>query len=65
VSCHPKWGERPVPVTVPAVDRPEEERLPKWQVPDDIVLVEELPLIAKGKVSKLTLRQIYADHKLP
>jgi len=39
--------------------------LPKWQVPDDIVLVEELPLIAKGKVSKLTLRQIYADHKLP
>ncbi|MCY4168487.1 MAG: long-chain fatty acid--CoA ligase [Rhodobacter sp.] len=70
---HPKWGERPVLVAVPSVDRPEpdgiraylEERLPKWQVPDDIILVEELPLTATGKVSKLTLRQIYADHKLP
>ena len=70
---HPKWDERPVLIAVPAVDEPDrndirahlEGHLAKWQVPDDIVFVEELPLTATGKVSKLTLRQVYAGHELP
>lgn len=71
---HPKWGERPVLIAVPeqgvTPDREDIRRhlgtqLAKWQLPDDMVFVEELPLTATGKVSKLTLRERYADHRLP
>ncbi len=70
---HPKWDERPVLIAVPAVDQPDTdavmahlaEHLATWQLPDDVVYVEELPLTATGKVSKLTLRRQYADHELP
>jgi fatty-acyl-CoA synthase len=37
----------------------------KWQLPDAMEFVEELPLTATGKVSKLTLRQKFKDYKLP
>jgi fatty-acyl-CoA synthase len=33
------------------------------QVPDDIVFLEEIPHNATGKVSKLTLRQMFKDYK--
>ncbi len=70
---HPKWDERPVLIAVPAVEDPDvigirahlEAQLAKWQVPDDIIFVDTLPLTATGKVNKLNLRRIYADHKLP
>lgn len=71
---HPKWDERPLLVVKPAADeaptldeihellRP---HLANWQLPDDLVLVDEMPLTATGKISKLTLRQRFADHVLP
>ncbi len=71
---HPKWDERPVLVAVPAGEaRPTLEDIhgfmadhfAKWQLPDDIVFVDELPLTATGKVSKLTLRKQFADYVLP
>ncbi|MCP3972349.1 MAG: long-chain fatty acid--CoA ligase [Rhodobacteraceae bacterium] len=70
---HPKWDERPVLIVVPSVDDPDPDsirahlagHLAKWQLPDDILFVEALPLTATGKVSKLTLRRAYADHRLP
>ncbi|MDR9486400.1 MAG: long-chain fatty acid--CoA ligase [Sediminimonas sp.] len=71
---HPKWDERPVLVAVAAgEERPglEEmhahmaEHFAKWQLPDDLVWVDDLPLTATGKVSKLTLRQQFADYTLP
>ncbi|MBM7069539.1 long-chain-fatty-acid--CoA ligase [Actibacterium sp. 188UL27-1] len=71
---HPKWDERPLMVAVAAEDIPPKKSdilshlaqyLAKWQLPDDIVFVDTLPLTATGKVSKLTLRQEYADHALP
>ncbi len=71
---HPKWDERPVLVAVAAGDeKPSLEELhthmsehfAKWQLPDDVIWVEELPLTATGKVSKLTLRKSMADYKLP
>jgi fatty-acyl-CoA synthase len=34
----------------------------KWWIPDDVVLVEELPHTATGKLSKLTLRQQLKDY---
>ena len=41
------------------------EHFAKWQLPDDVVYVDALPLTATGKVSKLTLREQFADHELP
>ncbi len=72
--AHPKWDERPLLVVVPSPEgKPEPselmdlllEHFAKWQLPDDVVFVDELPLTATGKVSKLTLRKQFADHKLP
>jgi fatty-acyl-CoA synthase len=42
-----------------------EGRIAKWWIPDDVVLVEKLPLTATGKISKLELRRQFADHVLP
>jgi fatty-acyl-CoA synthase len=72
--AHPKWDERPVLVAVPAGDeRPSLEELhshmsehfAKWQLPDDVVWADDLPLTATGKVSKLSLRKRMADYVLP
>ncbi|QGX99942.1 fatty-acid--CoA ligase [Roseovarius faecimaris] len=71
---HPKWDERPVLVAVAAGDRKltlEEVRahlapeFAKWQLPDDVIYVEALPLTATGKISKLTLRRDLAEYVLP
>lgn len=72
--AHSKWGERPLLVVIPAGDdKPKleeihelmSEHVAKWQLPDDMVFVEELPMTATGKVSKLTLRDQFAAHVLP
>ncbi len=63
---HPKWSERPLlcavlrpGATVTAEDILAEvaTRMAKWQVPDDVVFVDALPMTATGKVSKLQLRE--------
>lgn len=65
----PKWDERPLLVVVPAEGTSPSkagildfltDRLAKYQVPDDVVFVADLPLTATGKVSKLTLREKHA-----
>ena len=70
---HEKWDERPLLVVVPAEGKkPSKEELiehlsghfAKWQMPDDVVYEDILPLTATGKVSKLTLRQKYEKHIL-
>jgi fatty-acyl-CoA synthase len=72
--AHPKWDERPLLVVVPngaarvskdQVDEMLLRQVAKWQLPDAMEFVEELPLTATGKVSKLTLRQKFKDYKLP
>ncbi|MEW5862187.1 MAG: 3-(methylthio)propionyl-CoA ligase [Pseudomonadota bacterium] len=71
---HPKWDERPVLVAVrkPGASVTKEEllafyegKVAKWWMPDDVVFVEELPHTATGKLSKITLRQRFADYRLP
>jgi len=70
---HAKWGERPLLIVVPtgappskdAIDALLLEHVAKWQLPDDMVLVEALPLTATGKVSKLQLRAQFTNHVLP
>lgn len=68
---HPKWQERPLLLIVPSRNvMPTHEailhalhtRLAKWQLPDDIVFVEELPVTATGKIDKKLLRDRFGDH---
>ncbi len=72
--AHPKWDERPVLVVVPKEGKQPtlaefhemmDEHFAKWQLPDDVLYVDALPLTATGKVSKLTLRKQFADYVLP
>ena len=37
----------------------------KWQVPDDVVFVESIPLGATGKMLKTGLREQLRDYRLP
>ena len=71
---HPKWGERPLAFVVvrdgESLTKDElvdflRERLGKWQVPDDVVFIDEVPKTSVGKFSKKTLREQYADYHLP
>ena len=41
------------------------KQVAKWQLPDAVTFVDELPLTATGKVSKLILRKSFKHYKLP
>ncbi|HEX5788720.1 MAG TPA: long-chain-fatty-acid--CoA ligase [Woeseiaceae bacterium] len=71
---HPRWSERPLLVVVPARDAAIDKadllawyagRVADWWIPNDVVVVEELPHTATGKVKKVALRERFADFKLP
>jgi len=75
---HPKWDERPLLVAVtqpdskPDKDKLKEdllgfigERIAKWQIPNDVQFVDELPHGATGKLNKLKLREDFKDYKFP
>ena len=71
---HPKWDERPLVLAVKEKDAEVtkeqviehlKKSLAKWQLPDDVVFVDELPHTATGKLLKNQLRDQYKDHKLP
>ncbi len=71
---HPKWDERPIIAVVkkPGVEVTREEliqfydgKTAKWQIPDDVVFVEAIPLGATGKMQKMKLRELLKDYKLP
>ena len=72
--AHPKWDERPLIVAVRKpgahVTRDQllahfEGKVAKWQVPDDAVFVESIPLGATGKMLKNRLREQLKDYRLP
>ena len=71
---HPKWDERPIVVVVkkPGAEVTREELLKfyegktaKWQIPDDVVFVDAIPLGATGKMLKTRLREQLKDYRLP
>jgi acyl-CoA synthetase (AMP-forming)/AMP-acid ligase II len=71
---HPKWDERPIVAIVkrPGFEVSREELLKfyegktaKWQIPDDVVFVEAIPIGATGKILKTRLREQLKDYKLP
>ena len=72
--AHPKWDERPIIAVVkkPGMDVTAAElikfydgKTAKWQVPDDVVFVDAIPLGATGKILKTRLRETLKDYKLP
>ena len=40
-------------------------KVAKWQVPDDVVFVDAIPLGATGKMQKIKLREQFRDYVLP
>ena len=72
--AHPKWDERPIIAVVKktGMDVTREElmafydgKTAKWQIPDDVVFVDAIPLGATGKMLKTRLREQLKDYKLP
>jgi fatty-acyl-CoA synthase len=70
-AAHPKWDERPVLLVVPrpgctvdphAVLQIYQGKVPKWWLPDAVVVVTELPHTATGKLLKTDLRSRYRDY---
>jgi fatty-acyl-CoA synthase len=71
---HPKWAERPLACVVlkPGEQMSKEDvldflapKVAKWQLPDDVVFIDEVPKTSVGKFSKKDLRARFADHPLP
>ena len=71
---HPKWDERPIIAVVkkPGVEVSRDEllkfydgKIAKWQVPDDVVFVDAIPLGGTGKMQKTKLREMLKSYTLP
>ena len=67
---HPKWTERPLLIVVAApgaqVNKDEvfaylEGQVAKWWIPEDLIVVDEIPHTATGKISKKDLRTQFAN----
>ena len=70
-AAHPKWDERPLLLVVPrpgctvekeSVLKLYEGKVAKWWLPDDVVVLPELPHTATGKLLKTSLRSRFKDH---
>jgi fatty-acyl-CoA synthase len=71
---HPKWDERPLLIIVLKKDQTATKdellgflqgKIAKWWMPDDVVIVDEIPHTATGKIQKITLRERFRDYILP
>lgn len=70
---HPRWEERPLALVVPKGEfkgRITKEEIlefislkfARWQLPDDVVFIDEIPKTSVGKISKKALRDKYKDY---
>ena len=71
-ASHPKWDERPI-LLVKAAEGAQapshdainallSESFAKWQLPDAVIEVDDIPLTATGKIDKKPLRADYQDY---
>ncbi len=72
--AHPKWNERPVllvklragcDATPTQFCEWLDGKIAKWWMPDEVLLVDAIPLGATGKVDKKALRAALTDYVLP
>jgi fatty-acyl-CoA synthase len=70
-ATHPKWDERPLLLVVArpghtidpnSVLQIYQGQVAKWWLPDAVVVVDELPHTATGKLLKTALRSRYRDY---
>lgn len=70
---HPKWEERPLAFVVVKEDFKSRvskdeildfisSKFAKWQLPDDVVFIDEVPKTSVGKFNKKVLREKYKDY---
>lgn len=71
---HPRWSERPLACVVPVAGAELTRddvidylagKVAKWQLPDDVVFIDEVPKTSVGKFSKKTLRDRFESYELP
>ncbi len=73
---HPKWDERPIALVVLEPDNPISAAqilehcaaaFARWQLPDDIIFVDDIPLTSTGKMNKKVVRANLAEqgYRLP
>ncbi|MBU0992609.1 MAG: long-chain-fatty-acid--CoA ligase [Proteobacteria bacterium] len=69
---HPKWEERPVALVVPRPEHKDKitsddirnhlaKKFAKWQLPEKVVFVDEIPKTSVGKANKKAIRDTYKD----
>lgn len=67
---HPKWDERPVLIAVKTHESQLSEedlihyyndKIAKWQIPDQVIFVEAIPLSGTGKMLKRKLREEFGS----
>jgi len=72
-ATHRKWDERPILlVKAPNPEAPSEADIlehlgrsfAKWQLPDAVIYVDDIPLTATGKIDKKPLRATYQGYLL-
>ena len=70
---HEKWQERPLLLVVPKPGRSVQPdsvlalfkgQVASWWIPDAVLVLDELPHSATGKLNKVALRERYGDHLL-
>jgi len=70
-AIHPKWGERPIllvkladgsTLTEEDIAAQLAKSIAKWQLPDAVIFVDEIPLTATGKIDKKPLRARYENY---
>ena len=73
---HPKWEERPLALVVLREESKEEvtkediikhlsKKFAKWQLPDEVKVVDEIPKTSVGKFKKSAIREQYKDEYMP
>ena len=71
---HERWQERPLllvtikknaSISTQDIFKHLQPRIASWWMPDEIIIVDELPHSGTGKIQKAELRQLYKNHKLP
>ena len=68
-AVHPKWDERPVLIVKKHSENQATEedilqvyqgKIAKWQIPDKVLFVDEIPISGTGKMMKKDLREKYS-----
>ena len=69
---HPKWDERPVALVILSGETTITKEMilehcaqifAKWQLPDDVIFVEQIPLTSTGKIDKKAIRAQLEEQK--